>query len=310
VFLSADNWRSSVRHCFYSKIKKVMIANPSTSNVIRAGEEGSNPAARPMDLHRADHLSCSRSGGPAVRQAVLLLAGRGSRLEALTDQRPKCLVEINGKTILERMLDELAHQGIEEVLLVVGYRHQQIVEAVGHAHGPLHLRYIVNKDWHKGNNIVSMHLAHPFLEEDFLLLEGDVVVGRAALASLKDTNTMAVDRYRPYMDGTVVNVDAKGWVSAMYLKSDQARPADLSDCHKTVNLYCFDGQDYRRAILPRIESLVAAGQQHVFYEQAIAAAIYDGEIRLRAADFSHCPWAEIDDQKDLKYAEQLFRTRE
>jgi len=241
-----------------------------------------------------------------IETAILLLAGRGSRLEILTNNKPKCLVEVNRVPILHRILDELSALNIKKVVLVVGYLHEQIREYVGEIWNDMHIEYVTNEDWYKTNNVVSLYMGIDRVESNFLLLEGDIVVSEMALKAFDGLNMLALDRYRDYMDGTVVKLDSDNIVEKFYLKSSPDRPDDLTDYYKTVNIYSFDRNDFFTYIKPRLKKLIDSQQVNVYYELAFAQAVNAKEIALKAVDFQHKKWAEIDDQKDLQYAEKLF----
>lgn len=241
-----------------------------------------------------------------IETAILLLAGRGSRLEELTNDKPKCLVEVNTIPILHRILDELSHLNIKKIILVVGYLHQQIYDYVGEKWKDMQVEYILNEDWDKTNNVVSLYMGLENIETNFLLLEGDIVVSEKALKNFNDVNLLALDKFRDYMDGTVVRLDNKNRVEKFYLKSTPGRPDDLSGYYKTVNIYSFDKNDFFAYIKPRLKQLIESKQVDAYYELAFAQAVDSGEITLKAVDFHQLKWAEIDDQKDLQYAEKLF----
>lgn len=241
-----------------------------------------------------------------IKTAVLLLAGRGSRLEELTDNKPKCLIEVNEKPILHRILDELAHLEIEKCVLVVGYLYQQIIDYVGEFWQNMQIEYVINDDWNNSNNVVSLYMALDKIEHNFLLLEGDIVVSEKALKHFSELNMLALDRYRDYMDGTVVDLDEKQEVKKFYLKSTPGRPENLSGFFKTVNIYGFSKKDFFTFIKPRLKQIIDSKQLDAYYELAFAQAVNFGDITLKAVDFHHLKWAEIDDQKDLQYAEKLF----
>jgi glucose-1-phosphate thymidylyltransferase len=107
------------------------------------------------------------SGVPKL--AVVLAAGRGSRLGPLTDSVPKPLIRVGCVPILHRLLCALDWAGVERVVLVVGYRAGQIVSAVGPSWRGLDVSYVVNPEWGTANNILSLLRAAPEIREDFLL---------------------------------------------------------------------------------------------------------------------------------------------
>jgi choline kinase len=240
------------------------------------------------------------------KTALLLLAGRGSRLQEFTQETPKCLVQVNGKTILERMLANLEAYGIAKVIMVVGYQREKIINAVNGKRPNLDIQFVVNSEWDKTNNIVSLYMAKDYLNEDFLLIEGDIVAEQESLFLLDAPNLMALDHFQDFMDGTVVSLTEDNEVARFYLKSSPDRPEDLSGLYKTVNIYSLANQDFRWSILPRLDRLIANNETQTYYERAFAEAVNSGEVLFQGVDYSGLQWAEIDDPKDLHYAEKLF----
>lgn len=242
-----------------------------------------------------------------IRTAVILAAGRGSRLCSLTRHRPKCLVEVAGMSLLERMLWRLRAFGIETVVIVVGYRADAIEQTIGREFCGMTIIFIMNERWEHSNNVLSLQLAVPSLNSDFLLLESDLMFDREALLPFGNGgNAMAVDRYQPYMDGTVVRLDGRDAVEAMYLKHDTNRPDDLSGLYKTVNIYSFKLADFRDVIHPLLCGILEEGLLQAYYELAFARAIARGLLEIRAVQFQGVTWAEIDDEEDFNRAVRLF----
>ena len=103
-----------------------------------------------------------------MKLAVFLLAGGGIRLKPYTNDIPKCLVEVNGKKLLIRMLDYLVKGGIEKVILVIGYKGDKIRSVVGDSWQGMEIKYVDNKDWATTNNVVSLNLAVPSINDDFI----------------------------------------------------------------------------------------------------------------------------------------------
>jgi NDP-sugar pyrophosphorylase family protein len=239
--------------------------------------------------------------------AVILVAGRGSRLGPHTDERPKCLVEVGGRAMLERMLDELQAIGVQRVLLVVGYQREHLRRRIGDRWGSMVIDYVVNAEWETSNNIVSLALACDALDRDFLLLEGDLIVMPGQLARLVPANAMAVAPFRAPMNGTVVQIGNHGLVDAFFLTSTPGRPDDLEGLHKTVNIYHFRVDDFMRAVRPRLEARMAGGDVDSYYEAAFADAVQAGELTLKAVTFADGTWEEVDDAEDLARAELLVR---
>src|SRR5262245_50256318 len=116
--------------------------------------------------------------------AVILVAGVGSRLRPLTDDRPKALVDIGGETILGRALRLLAQHGVKRVVLATGYREDAIRRAVENS--PLPVTYCHNPDFDRTQNSVSLALCRAVLEkQSFFKLDGDVVFQPEVLTRLE-----------------------------------------------------------------------------------------------------------------------------
>src|SRR5688572_23438210 len=109
-------------------------------------------------------------------QAVILAAGMGRRLGPLTAHQTKCMIELNGRSLIERSLDALSRLDLQRIVLVIGYEGQDVRDAVGDFYGGVPIEYLVNPDYSTTNNIYSLYLArHLLVEDDTLLLESDLV---------------------------------------------------------------------------------------------------------------------------------------
>lgn len=109
-----------------------------------------------------------------IEKAVILNAGLGSRLSPLTKEIPKCLTEINGRTILENQLGVLAERKIKEAVIVIGYLGEKIKERFGAYYKSLRITYIENKDYEITGTAKSLYLARKHLKEGCIVIEGDI----------------------------------------------------------------------------------------------------------------------------------------
>src|SRR5688572_14473966 len=126
------------------------------------------------------------------RQAVILAAGRGSRLAPLTDDRPKCLLEVAGRPLIDALVDSAAGAGIREVLVVVGYRADAVRRHFASATSAIPVVLIDNPGYMAANNAVSLWTARELLQPPFLLVEGDLWLDGEVVARLRDPDRMAV----------------------------------------------------------------------------------------------------------------------
>jgi len=246
----------------------------------------------------------------SLKTAVILAAGRGSRLEVITDEIPKCLVEVDGRSLLERMLDQLESIGIETVIIVVGYRAESIHERIGETWGKMSIQYVLNTAWANTNNILSLFLAIDYLNFSFLLLESDLILDDDALAEFGPFNGIGIESFKGHMDGTVVSLSDSGNLSRMYLNSSPDRPKDASNLYKTVNIYSFNIKSFKEFVVPILKDIVHTGRLDVYYEIAFAVAIERKFVSFRTIDFESYKWVEIDNVSDLNRAQFIFSDAE
>ena len=112
-------------------------------------------------------------------QAVILSAGEGKRMQPLTFERPKPLIEVAGKPIIEHILDALPPE-IDEVIIVVGYKAKMIEERLGASYGGKKIRYV--HQWMPAGTAHALSIARPFLSGKFLYLNADDIHAPEALA--------------------------------------------------------------------------------------------------------------------------------
>jgi L-glutamine-phosphate cytidylyltransferase len=110
---------------------------------------------------------------------IILAAGRGSRLGSMTDERPKCLIELGGRTLLDWQLTALAEAGVESVHVVTGYR-QEMIAAKG-------VSTITNPDWASSNMVASLMCAVERLSPPFIVSYSDIVYHSSLVRRLAET---------------------------------------------------------------------------------------------------------------------------
>lgn len=242
-----------------------------------------------------------------IKTALILAAGRGTRLNEMTDYIPKCLVEVNQKSLLDRMLEQLNEEGFTKLILVVGYKSDVIIKKFGLSYKNINIQYVMNAEWESSNNIISLYKAIDYITEDFLLIESDLIFNLEAIKLMKKPGLIAVEAFQSYMNGTVVDLDEESNVRAMYLNSSEDRPQQINGLYKTVNLYSFSYKDFHKHIVPILKNLINEGHSDVYYELSFEYAIKNNLVNFKAIDFRQIKWYEIDNQDDWTNATQLFK---
>jgi choline kinase len=240
-------------------------------------------------------------------KAVILAAGSGVRLRPLTNNLPKCLVEVHGKSMLAHQLEALARAGIDSCVLVIGYLATQIRERFGNRYVGVDLSYVENERYAVTNNIYSLWLAREALNDDIILIEGDLVFEPELLDDLvrrHDPDIAVVDRFDPSMDGTVIL--ANGDVAeAMVLKVQQGTDFNYGPALKTVNIYKLSRNTMRNLVIPELSRYLIAGRIDQYYEAVFSDLIKRGSLKLSVLKTKR-RWAEVDTPEDLDAAGRQF----
>ena len=144
-------------------------------------------------------------------QAIILAAGMGKRLGEYTKNCTKCMVPVNGVTLIDRLLGQLSKLGLNRIVIVVGYKGKELIDYVGKEYMGLKIEYIKNPIYDRTNNIYSLALAKQHLQEDdSLLIESDLIYDDGIFDLLINNphpNLALVAKYETWMDGTMVRID-------------------------------------------------------------------------------------------------------
>lgn len=242
-------------------------------------------------------------------QAIILAAGMGRRLGELTDDNTKCMLEVNGTRLIHRTLDNLVEVGIKRVILVVGYKAENVKRLIGDRYKDIDIVYVENKIYDKTNNIYSLFLAREYLlEEDSLLLESDLIFESSVLRKIAENtypNIALVDKYESWMDGTVVTLDEENKIEE-FLTKDKFKYSDINRYYKTVNIYKFSKDFSATHYVPFLEAYCHALGNNEYYEQVLKVITLLDESPLRALPLNGEKWYEIDDIQDLDIASCIF----
>jgi choline kinase len=240
--------------------------------------------------------------GNRVTTALLLAAGSGNRLQPLTDSIPKCLIEINGRPILERLIDNLCDNGFKRLVIVVGYMHHCIRRFVNEYAGDLTIEFITNPLYQTTNNIYSLWLARNKIQELFLLVESDLVFESSQLEGLLYPNKIAISRMQPWMNGTTITIDSLNRVQAFGMGGNGYTEITR---YKTVNIYSLSDSTWRK-VVERLELHISSGKVNEYYEVVFKEMIADGSLSMDGVFFDPERWYEIDTPADLANAERIL----
>ena len=243
-------------------------------------------------------------------QAIILAAGMGKRLGALTEHNTKCMITVNGVTLIDRILSQLSLLDLSRVIIVVGYEREKLITFIGNKYPSLNITYIENPIYDKTNNIYSLALTKEYLvEEDTLLLESDLIFDHSLLELILTNsypNLALVSKYEAWMDGTMVTIDSDNNIET-FVPKRFFRYEDIDSYYKTVNIYKFSKVFLESYYVPFLEAYSKAMGNNEYYEQVLRVITQLDKSELKALPLPNREhWYEIDDIQDLDIAETLF----
>lgn len=243
-------------------------------------------------------------------QAIILAAGMGKRLGELTKNNTKCMIEVNGVRLIDRMLSQLSRLNISRVVIVTGYKGDNLRNHIGNRYADrVKIEFIDNPVYDRTNNIYSLALAKEKLQEDdTLLLESDLVFEPRMLRLLIDNpypNLALVAKYETWMDGTMVRIDDDCNIVS-FVPKKAFKYSDVPYYYKTCNIYKFSRDFSTNQYVPFLDAYCKAMGDNEYYEQVLRVLTALDRSDLKALPITDEKWYEIDDIQDRDIAENLF----
>ncbi len=246
-------------------------------------------------------------------QAVILAAGMGKRLKELTKNNTKCMVEVNGVTLIDRLLHQLEAYNLNKIVIVVGYEGKKLTEYIGTLSIKTPIEYVENPVYFKTNNIYSLYLAKNYLcEDDTLLFESDLIVEDSIIKTLVEDPrpTLAlVDKYESWMDGTCVKLSENDDITE-FIPGKKFKFEEIKSYYKTVNIYKFGKRFSQTHYVPFLEAYSDAMGNNEYYEQVLKIITMLDDPEIKAKRLNGERWYEIDDIQDLDIASSIFMPNE
>ena len=242
-------------------------------------------------------------------QAIILAAGMGKRLKDLTANNTKCMVKVNGVTLIERMLQQLDGYNLSRIVIVIGYQGDKLKDFIKQLSISTAITYIENSIYDKTNNIYSLALAKNWLvEDDTLLLKSDLIFEDSVLNMLIDDarpSLALVDKYESWMDGTCLKLSEDDSIER-FIPGSQFVFSEMDEYYKTVNIYKFSRDFSKKYYVPFLDAYQKALGQNEYYEQVLRVITMVDKSEIKAIRLQGQKWYEIDDIQDLNIAESIF----
>ena len=236
-------------------------------------------------------------------KALILAAGIGSRLSPLTDNSPKCMVQVNGVSIIEKQINSLLSNRITEIYIVTGFKSELLKSFLRSKYG--NLVFIESPDYLNTNNMYSAYLAKDYLcGSEFLMMNADVFFDENVIRRLvtaKNGNLIAVDD-RVYYEESMKVVCKEGRVCHI------AKTIPETEAYATsIDVYRFSASAGQKFFDICSDYIEKQGKVKLWSEVALDDLLQSEEIEYA---FSPCVieenWVEIDNHEDLRIASGIF----
>lgn len=244
-------------------------------------------------------------------QCIILAAGSSTRLRPLTNTTPKCLLDIRGKNLLHRTIENVTSNGVSEFIFVTGYRENMIKDYVVKNFPKISARFIVNTDYENNNNSYSLWMTKEFVSDDVILLDSDILFDRQIITGLIESeyeNCLALNsKIIPDAEQikTVLDDAKKVLQIGKYIPIEHSQGESIGI--ERLSSYFMKGLF---AILDR--KILRESKVNEFYEASFEELINSGDARnsLYAVDVSELACIEIDTVSDYENAQKILVNNE
>lgn len=234
---------------------------------------------------------------------VILAAGMAKRLRPLTDTKPKCLLKVGDRTLLERTIDAMAATGITELVVVTGYRGEMIREWINTHRQTLKWTFIDNADYEHNNNIYSLWLAGQVVRgQEFLLMDSDILCDPKAVAEVarQEEPALALNRHELGEEEMKIVVDQDNRITEI---SKTCRVEDAVG--ESVGIEKMTAA-YSEALYRELDQMIEKeGLIDIFYERAFERLIPQGHT-FKVVDTTRFFSYELDTPEDFERATALL----
>jgi 2,3-bisphosphoglycerate-independent phosphoglycerate mutase len=240
-----------------------------------------------------------------TKTAIILAAGMGRGLKPLTYDIPKCLTEINGRTVLENTLEVLEKNSVKKAVIVIGNLGDQVINKFGNNYGSVEIEYIANKDYDKTGAVYSLWLAKKYLDQSSFIIECDTIFENEIFKKLNKTRE-----------------DVSFWVGSKFFNKHSGCKLEVDKKDRIINLDIVENKNnqksgYKSIGLLKISQafgakLIKCLDRHVvknkedYFGLAFKKLFHEEELFL--LDVKNLRWSEIDTFDDIHEAESLFQS--
>lgn len=232
-------------------------------------------------------------------KAVILAAGMGTRLRPITEKVPKCMVKVNKETIIENQINNLIDNGINDILVVGGYKYNTLKEHIERISRSISI--LDNEDYDKTNNMYSLYMAKEFINnEEFILLNGDVFFEKDIIKNLLINNypDLIVCDNDNYIEESMKITVKDGKIQNI---SKKISPEESYGT--TIDIYKFSSSSAKK-LFAIIDNIINKEKNLNSWSEVAIDKLFN-YVDFKPLDIDY-KWVEIDNHDDLALAKDLF----
>ena len=235
-------------------------------------------------------------------QAIILAAGVGSRLRPITNELPKCLVQVNGKSIIEYQIDAYLDAEIEEIIVLTGYMQEKLVKFLKSKYQNVKITFINNDYYRTTNNMYSLYLEKDLIKGEFIMSNADVVFSKDMVKLLlknKEDSIIAVEKDM-YNEESMKIVVSKNKVKSISKQIEKSKAYGTS-----IDLYKFN-KEATELMFTEISYIINKDKNlNSWTEVALDSILY--KTIFKPMNIGERFWYEIDNHEDLKSADKIVK---
>ncbi len=237
--------------------------------------------------------------------AVILAAGLGMRLNPVTENMPKCLIKIGGRSLIERCISLFVKYGVKTFVVVTGFKGEKIRGQLGEDFSSARILYVDNPLYGSTNNIYSLWLAREYLENGAFIIESDVICEERVVEQIMrspHSSAWLVDRFKRGMDGCLLSADALERITSLKIVRTDL-PEYTDSMFKSVGILKIDGAT-GKVLSSLLDKEIQDENKNIYYDLVFSK--YIDMIPISICNIEGLRWAEIDNAADLQFAITLF----
>ncbi len=239
-------------------------------------------------------------------QAVILAAGVSKRLRPLTDTTPKCLLNIGNKNLLQRTLENLISNGINDFIFVTGYRENMIKDYLARNFSGLNITCLTNPDYENNNNSYSLWMTRDYINDDMLLLDSDILFDKGIITKLINSgydNCLAV-HVTPKLDEEQIKVTVDGNNRIMEIGKEVEISKAIGE---SIGIEKFSKNFLNELFVILDRKITKENNVNEFYEASFQEVIDKNEenTSVYSVDISEYKCMEIDTVDDYNKAQNI-----